>query len=270
VETRDPSFTLEASVSEGRFTEVTRTPWGGRIKWSFKGIILGLTLFLGAFVLSPSLVQEIHNWLAAAVDTSAPLPSSLGSGGMAYHRGFYMSQDPEAQAIGDIRISFNVVHPGPVSLIAAQQGQTFRAYATDAGGSIHMLQADSYTAAEMFKTAHFHNRLLTRGVRAGGLMLMFVGLVIVLKPLSVFADVIPLVGNLIEAGTGIRGGSSNATAVVRRAVALNPVNGSALYNLGVLRNKTGDTTVAIDCFRHVVGAGHERAQKLLRSQKIGW
>ena len=333
---------------------------------------------LGAFVLSPSLVQEIDSWSPVTVDASAPLPSSLGAGGMAYNRGFYMGRDPGDPAIGDIRISFKAVGPGPVSLIAAQQGQTFRAYATAAGGSIHMLQTGSHTAAEMFKAAHFHNRLLTWGIRAGGLLLMFIGLAILLKPLSVFADVIPLVGNLIEAGTGIiafvlalffslmvmgvawifyrpvlglslmgggvalvvwglvkRRGRTNApvsvavppplppssvvpspqpplrvpgdaspqtaapaspdptidtadgwiktgkTAYVAghydeaagafaRAVALDPVNGSALYNLGVVRNKTGDTAGAIDCFRQAAGVGHERAKKLLRSQKIGW
>ena len=337
---------------------------------------------LGAFVLPPSLVQEIDNWSPVAVDASAPLPSSLGSGGLVYDNGYYLGRDPGDPAIGDIRISFKAVRPGPVSLIAAQQGQTFGAYATAAGGSIHMLQTGSHTAAEMFKTAHFHNRLLTWGIRAGGLLLMFIGLAMVLKPLSVFADVIPFVGNLIEAGTGIvafvlalffslmvmgvawifyrpvlglslMGGGvalvawrlvkrrrrPNAPASVAappplppstavpslqppprapgntpppppppaaapaapessidtadgwiktgkaayvaghvdeaadafaRAVDLDPANGSALYNLGVVRNKTGDTAGAVDCFRQAAGGGHERAQKLLRSQKIDW
>ena len=158
---------------------------------------------VGEFVLSPSLVQEIDDWMPVSIDASSPLPSVLGSQGMRSGNGFYRGQDPGDPAVGDIRIGFKAVYPGPVSLIAAQQGRSFSAYTTAAGGSIRMLQTGSHSAVEMFKTAHFHNRLLTWGIRAGGLLLMFIGLAMLLKPLSVFADVIPLVGNLIEAGTGI-------------------------------------------------------------------
>lgn len=38
-------------MSEDRFTEVSHTSWGGCIRTSFKGLLFGLVLFLGAFSL---------------------------------------------------------------------------------------------------------------------------------------------------------------------------------------------------------------------------
>lgn len=334
---------------------------------------------VGAFSLIPSMVREIDDWVPVPVDEAAPLPSILGAQGMRTDGGYYRGRDPGDPAIGDLRISFKAVFPGPVSLIAAQQGHSFGAYATGSGGSISLLQTGRHSAAEMFKTAHFHNRLLTWGIRAGGLLLMFIGLCMLLKPLSVFADVIPFVGNLIAAGTGlvafvlalffsmmvmgvawvfyrpVLGISLMGTAVAlaawglvkrkgkrytsvpmaarppvqpsaqpprpvpadgpqppppppgpaprtpsrpsletaggwieigktayvggrleqaarafAKAVALDPSNGPALFNLGVVRNKSGDTAGAVDCFQQAAVVGHERAKKLLTARNIGW
>ena len=38
-------------MSEDSFSEVTHTSWGGRVKASFKGIVVGLIFFLGGFPL---------------------------------------------------------------------------------------------------------------------------------------------------------------------------------------------------------------------------
>ena len=341
---------------------------------------------LGAFVLSPALVAEIDNWAPVTIDVSAAVPAALGSRGMLHGNGYYLGADPGDPAIGDIRIHFTAVYPGPVSLIAAQQGRSFGPYATRAGGTIRLLQTGRHNAADMFKTAHFHNRLLTWGIRVGGLLLMFIGLTLLLKPLSVFADVIPFVGNLVAAGTGliafvlalffglmimgvawifyrpvlgislmaagtalvawvivkrrgrrkiaavpppvqpasagpsvqppgqpskvpspppppmpppaptvaaptqptappspsaeawvksgkqayVAGNYAEAAAAFEKAAALDPANGAALYNLGVVRNKTGDAAGAIDAFKQAARLGHERAVNLLSSQKIDW
>ena len=342
---------------------------------------------LEAFILSPALIREIDNWEPFAIDAAAAMPEALGSRGRHHGNGYYLGADPGDPAIGDVRIHFSAVYPGPVSLIAAQQGRSFSPYATRAGGTISLLQTGHRSAAEMFKTAHFHNRLLTWGIRAGGLLLLFIGLAMLLKPLSVFADVIPFVGNLVEAGTGliafvfalffglmvmgvawifyrpvlgislmgggialvawvilkrkgrrkalpvqapppvqpasaapamqtpvppqgsapppppmpppvpaavpstepsapadqsaeawvksgkqayVAGRFEQAAAAFEQAVALDPLNGTALYNLGVVRNKTGDAAGAIDVFKRAARLGHQRAMNLLSTQKIDW
>ena len=48
--------------------------------------------------------------------------------------------------------------------------------------------------------------MLTWLLRLGGFLLMFLGLSTILKPLSVFADVLPILGDIVGIGTGIVAG----------------------------------------------------------------
>jgi hypothetical protein len=55
----------------------------------------------------------------------------------------------------------------------------------------------------MFQSAMRSNTILTWVLRLVGFLVMMIGLNMVLKPLSVVADVIPFVGNIVGAGTGL-------------------------------------------------------------------
>ncbi len=55
----------------------------------------------------------------------------------------------------------------------------------------------------MFKTAEASNKLLTWILRFVGFIVMMIGVYVFLRPLSVLADVVPFLGNIVEAGTGI-------------------------------------------------------------------
>ena len=56
------------------------------------------------------------------------------------------------------------------------------------------------------KEVVFYNGIFTWLVRLGGFLLMFFGLSMVLKPLSVLADVLPILGNIVEMGNGLVAG----------------------------------------------------------------
>jgi Flp pilus assembly protein TadD len=68
----------------------------------------------------------------------------------------------------------------------------------------------------------------------------------------------------------VGGRLEQAARAFAKAVALDPSNGPALFNLGVVRNKSGDTAGAVDCFQQAAVVGHERAKKLLTARNIGW
>src|SRR5262249_31928200 len=55
----------------------------------------------------------------------------------------------------------------------------------------------------MFAAAQQANRILTWILRLVGVFLMFVGFMLILKPLVVVADVVPFIGNILSAGAGI-------------------------------------------------------------------
>ena len=108
--------------------------------------------------------------------------------------------------IGDMRVTFRVVYPHDVSLIAKQQGDTFIAYTAKNGKKLNYLAEGIQDAAAMFSTARTNNKIKTWLVRIGGFLLMFFGLSMVFKPLSVLADVLPILGDIVEMGMGLVAG----------------------------------------------------------------
>lgn len=108
--------------------------------------------------------------------------------------------------IGDMRVTFRVVYPHEISLIAKQHGDTFVAYTAKNGKKLSYLEEGVKDAAEMFETARTNNTIITWLVRIAGFLLMFIGLSMVFKPLSVLADVLPILGDIVEMGMGLVAG----------------------------------------------------------------
>ena len=156
----------------------------------------------GAFVLPGSLVAKINNPETLNLDATAPIPPALQNA-QHYDGGFYIGNEPSAPVVGDLRITFEVVRPTLVSLVAQQWGDSFQPYITEAGGDINLLQLGSVGASAMFQQAQDDNSILTWILRVVGLAMMAFGLGLILRPLSVFADVVPLFGTIVGAGTGI-------------------------------------------------------------------
>ncbi|HML12466.1 MAG TPA: TMEM43 family protein [Xanthobacteraceae bacterium] len=115
----------------------------------------------------------------------------------------YIGADPSQPHIGDLRISYHIAAEGPVSVIARQSGSGFAEYQTKAGDRLLMLRAGTLSAGEMFKAAEEENRILTWVLRLVGVVAMFIGWMLMMRPLVVLADVIPFLGNVIGAGTGV-------------------------------------------------------------------
>jgi hypothetical protein len=160
---------------------------------------------LGAFTLSPEQVDKIDEaaGLPVGEEQLAAVPEENREGLQIEQGRFYMGEDPASPQVGETRISFQVVKPGPRSLIARQVGNTFEAYPTQAGDAILLVEEGTKSADAMFKAAEAANRTLTWILRAVGFFLMFFGLLMVFKPIAVFADVVPLVGTVLGAGLGL-------------------------------------------------------------------
>jgi Na+-transporting methylmalonyl-CoA/oxaloacetate decarboxylase gamma subunit len=157
---------------------------------------------LGAFRLPSSVVERLGNFQPLEISSRDALPAELRYGSRLQEGGVYVGLDPSHPEVGDLRIRFAYVPPGPVSVVAQQVGDSFSPYATSAGGTIELVRSGVASAEAMFAAAQRSNRILTWLLRGGGFLLMFFGIGMVLRPLSVLADVVPFVGNLVEAGTG--------------------------------------------------------------------
>jgi hypothetical protein len=119
-----------------------------------------------------------------------------------------------------MRVTFRVIYPHDVSIIAKQKGDSFIDYTAKNGKTLNYLANEVKDAAAMFETARTNNAIFTWLIRLVGFLMMFFGLSTVFKPLSVLADVLPILGDIVGMGTGLVAGLiSIVCALVTIAVA---------------------------------------------------
>ena len=105
--------------------------------------------------------------------------------------------------IGDMRVTFEIVYPHGISIVAKQRGDSFVAYTAKTKKKVDLLADGEQDMEEMFADARSNNATWTWLIRLAGFFLMFFGLSMVFKPLSVFADVLPILGDIVSVGTGL-------------------------------------------------------------------
>lgn len=162
----------------------------------------------GAFTLSPSLVRRISHFEPARLsqETLNKVPAGTRERLKLSGESYYLGDDPSSPQIGDVRISFAVAPPGPVSLVARQKGSSFEPYITSAGNPIEFLYAGRLTAQEIFAKEVQKNTILTWVLRGAGALAMWMGLMMIAGPLTALGNIIPFFGNLLEAGLGVFAG----------------------------------------------------------------
>ncbi|MBI3179181.1 MAG: TMEM43 family protein, partial [Deltaproteobacteria bacterium] len=87
-----------------------------------------------------------------------------------------------------------------VTIVAAQSGDALAPFQTKAGDALAMLKPGTHTAAAMFAMAHSENVFLTWILRVVGFLCLLFGLRMVLAPLAVAGDVLPILGSLMRLG----------------------------------------------------------------------
>ncbi len=151
--------------------------------------------------------------------------------------GYYLGNDPSSPQIGDTKIGFSVVKPGPVSAIGKQLGNHIGSFIGDNGTDLAMLQTGTVSAADMFKAAEAANRMMTWILRLVGFLAIWFGLMAILKPLTVMADILPFMGDLLGMGLAIGtffvGGAMSITVIGIGWLVYRPVLGVGLLVVAV-------------------------------------
>ncbi len=126
----------------------------------------------------------------------ASMPSSVRS---------RLFREGATEKVGDIRISYSLIEsPQQVSIIAQQKGNTFTRYQTSIKEkTIFMLDMGLRTKEEMYASAHQANSMMTWIFRLVGFLAMFFGLQMMLAPIAVIADIIPIFGGMVSFGVGL-------------------------------------------------------------------
>jgi len=152
-----------------------------------------INVTVGAFSLNESLIDGIDG----SQDIAPPENSARGGTVLG---NYLYTGSPGGPAVGDYRIRWSAVSPGPVSLVAGQSGSSFEPFLTSNGRDISMIDNGTHTAQEMFDAAKQRNVLITWGIRIIGFLLLFGGILNIVGPLKVVADKVPLIGGVFSAG----------------------------------------------------------------------
>lgn len=106
-------------------------------------------------------------------------------------------------SIGDVRISYELTPARVISVVARQNDDGFLPYSARNGEEFLLVADGALPAADMFKGAQDENRIMTWIIRVIGLVLLITGFGLILAPLGVLADVLPLAGTVVRMGTGL-------------------------------------------------------------------
>ena len=167
----------------------------------------------GAYKLPQFLADEIGGAVPlnlASVDKKAiasliNAPKGYKASNMIHVQGstVYIGENPNTPTIGDVRITFTQTPPAEVSIIAQVIGNTFEAFTASNGYKFSRLENGNHSSPAMFESARSENNIIAWVLRIVGAVLVMFGLGLVFRPLSVIADVIPILGTIVDAGVGV-------------------------------------------------------------------
>lgn len=161
---------------------------------------------VGAYTLSEDLLKSLSGYQSLTITQEMlnSLPYAKQQefelvGNIIYSQ----TNDVSMPEIGSTRIRYDSITPQTLSVISKQSNDTLAPYVTKNGRAINMIELGDRTAVEMFAGAVATNKTMTWLLRGLGILLMYIGFMMVLGVLPIIASVIPFIGRMIGAGTSV-------------------------------------------------------------------
>ncbi len=201
----------ERAISSDRFQRAADHVNPGSLRVTSRDAAAG-EVTLGAFRLSPSLIGQMSNFETLPIGEReaeairAQFDDQVVISGNTVYLPFSSDgplPDPGSPAIGDLKVEFSTVQPALVSLIARQVQGTFEPWRAASGTAFERLTVGTFSADEMIGRMESENTMLTWVLRLAGFAMMAAGIGMVLAPVAVLADVLPILGDLMRMGTGL-------------------------------------------------------------------
>ena len=123
--------------------------------------------------------------------------------------------------IGDVKVSFEIVRVNSeCSVVAMQRGNILEKINATNVASIEMISPVPHSTEKAFVSTQKNNSFITWILRGVGLIMMFFGLSIMFKPIVAMADVLPVLGGVLDNNLSVFSGlSAFALSLVTIAVA---------------------------------------------------
>jgi len=157
---------------------------------------------LGAFTLSANLIEKMaHSQLFPMTEMSFwkaedNIHHLLQEKELQfYEENFYLGNNPVIPKIGDLRIRFEIIQLGMISVIAKQVNSNLVSYQTQTGDDIELFEFGVVSAKRMFwneRISLFPNQLEPRFI---GFFLLFLGIYLIFGVLWLAKTSLPFLGN---------------------------------------------------------------------------
>ena len=154
---------------------------------------------IGAFHLPEGLVAKLGDGQPMPVSEGSytftePNPPQLKDGTL------YFGTNPLLPQVGDLKVTWQMLKPGPYSIVGRQSGTSITPYPTKAGTFIELV-ADGHVGADvMFDRAVKENIALTWAIRVVGTLFVFAGIRLLFNPLASLGRSVPFVSRLLSTG----------------------------------------------------------------------
>ncbi|XP_047664439.1 transmembrane protein 43 isoform X2 [Tachysurus fulvidraco] len=139
-------------------------------------------VWVGHFSLSKGLIDQINNFQTLSLN-ALPFTDPFLT---VYQDYFYHTANPRRPEVGDVRVSFSYAglsgegsFPGPaqkVSVVAMQKEDKLMPFKTKSGDTLEILYLEELTPEEVFAREQQYNMMKTWALRAGGWLLMLIGI----------------------------------------------------------------------------------------------
>lgn len=115
----------------------------------------------------------------------------------------YVGLNPNSPRVGDVRVTFEKVKPGEVSILAKVVGDTFENFTAKNGYTLMSLSDGAVSADNMFETEHKSNTMMAWVLRILGILLIYLGFKNIFNILVTLLKVLPFLSNIANLGVNL-------------------------------------------------------------------
>ena len=153
---------------------------------------------VGAFIISKDEIKMMDT------DTTYTLTAENEVTGF-HLDGSYLtnSKDLSNAQVGDTRISFKYNDWKEVSVLAVQKGNTFEDFISDAGKTINRVEEGKVSGSVMLEHIANENNTMKWIFRGVGALLVILGYLALVNPISTIASFVPILGDLVGGALSI-------------------------------------------------------------------
>jgi hypothetical protein len=152
------------------------------------------------FVLSESIISKIGGF--STLDISDINVSAIANAKLSSNKVYVGLGNDQGPQVGDMRIAFDVVNPKVISVIAKQNNNHLVPYVSSNGKTITLVNIGVASADQMFAEALQSNKVMGWILRLVGVIMLIIGFNLIFRPFVVLADILPILGRVVGAGTG--------------------------------------------------------------------